>query len=184
MENQVPRLVQSVLRVHGISTEGWHPPNKTVSQLCAEIASGEAVLYVSGGELCRKIRTLAINVFCEQGGKIYYLVETGQIFADGSVRKRDLLSSLGEKIKTQDVPDTYQVLRALQEELQITRFQQCVSSGEVIKTSISQSYPGLTTKNILYFFEVFIHPEDFKPGGYLEVQQDKTTYFRWELVED
>lgn len=44
----------------------------------------------------------------------------------------------------------------------------------------SSSFPGLISRYSVSCFEVYLTSEQFNPEGYVEEQEDKTTFFVWE----
>jgi len=34
----------------------------------------------------------------------------------------------------------------------------------------------------LYHFEAFLTDKEFKLGGYMEIQKDKTNFFKWQVI--
>jgi len=47
---------------------------------------------------------------------------------------------------------------------------------------MSMSYPNLLSKVSLFGFEVELNESQFDPNGYIEIQEDKKTYFKWENI--
>lgn len=104
-------------------------------------------------------------------------------FTDGRIRKRDNPTSIGEKIKHGELP--FQATRrALGEELGIDHTEDYIGADtsfnvQVREPVISNSYPGLLTKRTIYTLDTYLTKRDFRPEGYREVQEDKTSIFKW-----
>ncbi len=157
---------------------------KGFSDLLKEIQEGESVLAVSAqGELARELRVLRLDVFCRfESGDTYRLKEDRQEFKDGRVRTRPMSTSLGEKLKPDELPEEA-VARALFEELGIQASHEALEfTGSSESTLDSPSYPGLPSHYVYYDYVVYIDPREFDPQGYREIQSDKTNYFTWQTV--
>ncbi len=174
-----------ILNEHDIPVETWGIGKaKTIEHLLNEINAGECVLKEDGetGVLARHFAFLAMNVFFQDEGKRYKLVEEKQVFKDGRERIRNLDSSLGEKIKVGEHDINSVIIRGIEEELGI---EDSVTIGEVHKIYEeveSMSYPGLVSKRDKYAVDIGIDKHQYKPDGYIEVQEDKTTYFVWKEI--
>lgn len=96
----VAELSQMLLE-DGIDLSLWGKPGvKSVADLLAELDAGESELKRDGsGLLWRVANGLGLDVFAMVGNERYYLVEDHQEFTDGSVLRRNISTSLGEKIK-------------------------------------------------------------------------------------
>ena len=72
------------------------------------------------------------------------------------------------------------IARGIQEELGVrTSIDSSNMRTEITQTS-SPSYPNLNTKFTSFTFDVQLTAEQFAPGGYVEVQPEKSTFFVWE----
>lgn len=155
---------------------------KTIGHLLNEIQIGETLLTVRDGALLRLVRVLFIDVACETGGIWQRLHEDRQEFVDGRLRRRNLTTSLGEKIGQGENSNELSVIRALREELGIERY----VVARAVKTEESEgtigSFPGLHSHLTGYYWQVEIFPEDFCQNGYIEVQSDKSTFFVWKRL--
>lgn len=155
---------------------------KTVDHLLEEINGGETELIVVGDKLLRTVRVVALTVTYHDDQNKLVLVEEKQVFRNGRERIRNLESSLGEKMTVGELPEQA-ARRALAEELQITGDENEFTfdfMGENFKgPEESPSYPGLNTRYQFFAFSVDLPPRMFKPEGYIEEQDDKTTYFVW-----
>lgn len=48
----------------------------------------------------------------------------------------------------------------------------------------SSSYPGLIAFYTVHTFNTILGEQEFNPEGYIEEQEDKTTYFIWEEINE
>jgi hypothetical protein len=146
-----------------------------------EIVSGETRLASENGKVIRYIQVLVMDVYYQSPGGLLQLKEDRQVFKNGSVRRRDYLgTSLNEKCRT----DENMVLacrRVVLEELQIDdpSLIYFFLEAKTNKPSISPSYPGLLSINTTHHYRVTLPIKHYRPEGYEEVQEDKTTYFVW-----
>ncbi len=172
-----------LLKRHKLPLEVWGKGGaKTLGHFQKELESGESVLTESEGKLIRNIQTVAINIYYRDPVGTLLLVERKQVFVDGRIRRRNLSTSLGEKIKVGEKPSEA-VIRAIAEELGIKEEIQLNKKGfEIKQPEESRSLPGLMTINTLHYFDVFIQKESYKTEGYIEKQKDKTTYFIWRKI--
>lgn len=173
----------SILQYSNIDISKWGKGEaKTIEHLLQEILEGESKLFFNEeGKLIREIEA--------SNGFVYYqvdestrlkLIEDKQVFIDGRVRsRRDRGFSIAEKIKPGEDPSVA-FSRCINEELNIYGdFNLMVIPSET-KFLESMSYPGLWTCYLNHQFEVFLNKEQFSPDGYIEKQDDLTTYFVWE----
>ena len=174
----------SLLKNHGVPVERFGTSTfKTIEHLVREIEAGESVLSEQDGRLLRSTSILYITVECWIGDQSFRLREDRQIFTDGRLRRRPFLhGSVAEKLKAGESPDQKAVIRALQEELGIDRVRSAQQAGITVLEEDSPSYPGLRARFTNHLWRVTLHPEDFQPEGYTEVQPDKTTYFVWDEI--
>lgn len=189
---QSPDALKDVLLSAGLPVGTWGDgPTKTYEDLWQEIADGESELTHPNsqdelnewGEVIRVTNVLGIDVYHQdENGRIFRLREEKQLFKDGrGERRRELMTSLGEKIKADEDKDSA-VIRAVQEELGISSVQG-VEQGE--QTEIWKStptYPELSSKLNIYKYSVLINPMDFRSEGYVEDQDSKQTFFVWDEV--
>ncbi len=174
----------SLLKTFHVPLELWGKGEaKTLDHLLAEVNSGEAALVNEETTLVRLVFGAVLNVYhTADGAEIWRLKEQKQVFRDGRERVRDLNTSIGEKIKTDEEPEAA-ARRALAEELGIREEVLLLPSDQVTKGPLpSPSFPGLKTKYVMYVFEVFLPAHLYKPEGYVEEQADKTNYYIWEKV--
>jgi len=173
------------LKEYKLPIEQWGTgESKTIEHLWNELTTKECSIVDEGGYLVRYVEFVGVDVFYkDKKGDIYILQEDRQEFKDGRVRKRDMISSVSEKMKSGEDP-LESALRGVEEEIGIS-----LSSSDltplrnISKNAGSQSYPGLTSKYNGYKFTCFINDEQFKPDGYVEVQKDKSTFFKWQKKE-
>lgn len=182
LDSLIETLVNANIPVDQYGVDGA----KTVQHLLNEILDGESTLSVnSKGELLRELSVLWVDVFCKHSsGETFLLKEEVQIFKDGRERRRELGSSLGEKLKPGEGSESA-VYRALSEELGIDSPLQSVEyQGEAQKLHTPEAFPGLESTYQFYKYSVVISEEDFKPEGYIEYQEDKTNYYTWGKIGD
>ena len=174
--------IKTILEKHGISTKSWGTGSaKTIEHLQKELNSGESILIDNEGVLIRQITVLYIDVFCEFNGSVFRLKEDKQVFIDGRERKRDYLTcSMAEKLKANETPDKKAVARAISEELGVNLLKSIKFGDVEIKEQESPSYPCLNTKLTIHKLIVELDESEFKPNGYVEVQEDKSTFFVWD----
>ena len=166
------------LAAHGIDTARLgRGEAKTIAHLFAEVRSGEAELIERDGQLIRRLAVLNVDVFAEIDGRRLRLVEDRQVFADGRTRRRELPSSVAEKLHKEEDRETA-VARALAEELGIRRFTRVSDFAETATIRESQSFPGILSEVAVHHVDVLIDPEEFKEE-YREDQPDKSTWFVW-----
>lgn len=169
------------LQKHGIPVGRWgEGAAKTFEHLFQEVISGESILESSNDALLRKFKVVGVDVlFKDMNGKIFRLKEEKQVFTDGRERRRDLATSLAEKIKPDEEPTTA-ARRAVLEELGISTHQELKSTGNFHVSKPSTSFPGINSDYNAFMYVIELIPSQFKPEGYIEVQKDKKTYFVWE----
>lgn len=95
--------LSQVLLESGVDLSLWgEPGTKTVADLIDEINAGESELHEDNDGLYRVANGLGLDVFATIDGQRYHLIEDRQVFTNGLERRRKLLTSLGEKIKTDE----------------------------------------------------------------------------------
>lgn len=182
-------MLEHILHRHDIDTRRWRTcfGVKTVKHLWKEIVERECVLILrkKHGRYClvRVVNKVYLNVFCRHHGRLGYLRETKQVFADGGRRHRNGTGrpSIGEKIQPSEAVSRA-FGRALEEEL-------AVSDGYIVarrkKVSVrkkpSNSYPGLMSHLTTHSFHAELSPKRYRKR-YVERQSDKTTFFEWRPV--
>ena len=149
---------------------------KTINHLLKEISKGETKFLIENGNLIREVSALSIVVTY----KNLKLKEEYQEFNDGRTRKRKMEASVAEKIDKSDKNLNDAVKRGIKEELNITiGIDQISELKSVSKFRESTSYPGLMSRVTLHRFHVDLKNDQFNPEGYVEIQDDKKTYFIW-----
>ena len=169
------------LNDYGISVEEWGSKHaKSPIHLLNEITGKECSIVDENGQLIRYIEFVGVKVYYDdEDGNRWYLKEFEQIFKDGRVRKRSMKSSVSEKMKAGEDP-LESALRGVKEELGIDVVEsQLTGRRDISFNGDSQSYPGLQTKYKGYQFTTIFNNEQYKAEGYVEVQEDKSTYFKW-----
>ncbi len=176
------------LDAHSIAHSEWNG-QKTLTDLLGELSSGESKLVVDkNGELRRHTAVAWVEVISinKQGQRVR-LREVRQVFKDGKgTRTRtNLPASLGEKIyvygSKREAPSAG-AERALAEELGISQDTDKIQFEKFTTREMeASSYPGLLTVYTDYFFTTEV---PYKEEGYVELQESKTTYFEWELIEE
>ncbi len=161
---------------------------KTATHLIDEVNNGECTLELIDGVLYQNIKVVSISIYYQQR-KTLILRETEQIFADGRPGNRNLSDncSVAEKMKIGKENPLEATLRAInKEELsKIKDVPVTESQLRFIRTiqreNPSASYPGIFTNKEIHTFECIFTDEQFNPEGYIEVQEDKRTYFEWTI---
>lgn len=157
---------------------------KTVQHLLTEVQDGESLMSIdSEGKLFREVSVLWLDVLCMREDGVYALREDRQEFRDGRVKRRNLSSSLGEKLKPGELPQDA-VTRALAEEIGFNgEVTELYSLGHEETTRTPDNYPGLETDYHFHKYLTVIPAQAFCPDGYIEHQSDKTNYYVWERIK-
>ncbi len=175
-----------LLAEYDIPIETWgREGKKTVSDLLKEINEGETVLKVrEDGSLTRRVCVAGLDVLAWADGRWYKLVEDRQEFElDGAVKRRNISTSLGEKIHGGE-SSLSAMTRAVGEELGVDIQQEDVLLGGIERHEYdSSTYPGLVTYQELTLGVTVLSSDNFAREGYREVQEPKTTYFVWQEVK-
>lgn len=176
--------LESFLRKRGVPVDTWgHGTAKTLDHLLHELDAGESTLTATDGVLTRSAAGCLVNVYYFDGTNAWLLREDRQVFTDGREKKRpDLAGSVGEKLKPGEDPSRG-VERALCEELGILEALPLIERpGSTKGPKPSVSFPGITTVYTNHCFDVILPTRHFRPKGYVERQDDKTTYFVWDQI--
>ncbi len=170
------KLEQFLLK-NKLPIEDWGSGNaKTVDHLFKEIIKGETKIEFIDNELVRHVRALSITVLY----KDLILKEDYQKFKDGRVRKRKMDASVAEKLDKNDRNLISAVIRGIKEELDVDISESQISNnGKNRKIMDSMSYPGLNSIIDLFKYTVILNDSQYNPDGYVENQEDKSTYFKW-----
>ena len=157
--------------------------SKTVRNLLHELQEGECHIEDAGGYLVRYLEFVGVRIFYKEGETILYLQEDRQEFTDGRTRRRKMPSSVSEKMKFGENPHLAAV-RGIREELGILiKPEQLIKARDLNYNGSSMSYPGLRSKYKGHQFTCYLTKEQFNPEGYIEKQEDKSTFFIWVKYE-
>lgn len=169
---------------HGVTVDGWGKGKaKTVDHLLQEMNSGEARITKVGNQLIREAEGVVVHTYFDLRGKVLKLTEDKQVFRDGRMKPRGIEHAPAEKMRPGE--NTFEALRrAFHEELgfdedEASRLVFDFKSKTVKGPVPSESFPGLITLYTLHEFETWLPTHLYKPGGYVEYQEDKITYFVW-----
>lgn len=184
IDTLIERLVSAGLPLDRYGVDGA----KTVYHLLDEVQQGESKMsYDSNGNVYREVKVLWLDVFCSlENGQLYRLKEDRQVFKDGRVnpvKRRNLKSSLGEKLKPDEDPED-SISRALSEELGLSEEPTGLYFLETEESTFTpDTYPGLESTYSNYKYVATIPTSSFRPEGYVEDQPDKTNYYIWERLK-
>lgn len=171
--------LKNLLTQHDIKFDMWGMnATKTIGQLALEILTGDCELTVEEGKLIRKVQVVSVDVsYVDKDGMLFLLFEDRQVFKDGTVRRRAYFG-LREKMKKNE-NKLAAAQRALKEELKIITNTDMLEGD--FESAIEQppSYPGLESKYAIFPFSYTMPEEYYKPEGYIDEQDDKTTFFVW-----
>lgn len=176
-------LFEMIREVNNVYLGSWGIGEaKTATHLVDEVQEGESILEIVNGHIVRRIKPISIAIYSPTQPKLL-LRETKQVFKDGRGRVRNLPDncSVAEKVRFlhNETPEEA-TIRGLQEELKIqVDPNQLIYQRQHIQTGPSSSYPGIITKKEIYLFQCQFNQSQFNPAGYVEVHEDKTTYFEW-----
>lgn len=183
--NTVSELTNK-LREHSIPIELWGTgESKTVENLLDEIKTGESYIEDVGDYLIRYIEFIGVTIYYKDvDGNNWILKEDRQEFKDGRSRRRNIGSSVSEKMLTGEDTIT-SAIRGIKEELNVTITKdQLERTEDVFYDSDSLSYPGLRAKYKGHQFVCHFTHDQFDKRGYIEVQKDKSTFFKWIKKQD
>lgn len=173
----------NLLKEGGIDTSAWGTGSaKTIAHLLKEVREGESQMTFSPEGITRAVRVAWVDVlYRDEQGDIYLLVEDRQEYNDGRIRRRQLGTSLGEKLKPGEEPGEG-AIRALDEELGVHSYQSLHTVGHEHTTHATDSYPGLESSYDTYSFVAILDNTSYTPEGYIETQADKTNYYIWTKI--
>jgi hypothetical protein len=169
--------LNQTLNDYDINPNNWgNGDTRTLKELYKEIVDGETELTEVDGELIRTVTVVGIVVTCND----FKLKEDRQEFTDGRIRHRDLSVSCAEKLIKGETPKQAAV-RCIKEELGIEIHERELTPHvSHSNKDLSSSYPGLKCIYHRNPFDYEMKMEYFKPEGYQEFQENKTTYFIWQ----
>jgi hypothetical protein len=173
--------LESKLVKYSIPIQHWGTGQaKTTTHLLDELDNDECIIKDEGGYLVRYVEFVGIRIlYKDENGVTWLLKEDRQEFKDGRVRRRDIQSSVSEKMKAGENPNISAV-RGIEEELGIeVGISQLKKLRPLYYDGGSQSYPGLKSKYVGHHFTCYLTPEQFMENGYVEIQKDKSTFFKW-----
>jgi hypothetical protein len=174
-----PQELNTFLIDRGIQPNKW--PNKTIENLFQELKEGESRIEITdNGKLLRSVNVVSVRL--SHGNDI--LIEEKQVFKkDGKERKRNGMY-VDEKMKSNESP-AETALRGIQEELGLkveTLRQKIIGQEPQLEEEITEnsfSYPGLQGCYRKYIYKAELDQDQYDPKGYIEYQNDKTSYFVW-----
>lgn len=179
------RELIDVLEANGIPYGTWGAGEaKTVANLLIELNTGDCRFEKVENRFTRVVDVCAVNVVCyiNETDTEWVLREDRQEFVDGRIRRRQLDTSIGEKMKPDEEPEVA-VRRALHEELHIDEHEEVYISSrgmKLVEPESAYSYPGLPALYRKHYFEVNLLPHHFCAHGFVEREKDKTNYYVWE----
>jgi hypothetical protein len=182
-----PNLINTVeeltnkLKEYSIPVEEWGTGEaKNVEHLLDEIRGEECNVEDRGGYLIRSIEFVGVRIYHKDKDNVtWVLKEDKQEFKDGRVRRRNMPSSVSEKMKFGE-DSLISAIRGIKEELGINvEGHQLIKMRDLFYNRGSQSYPGLRTRYKGHQFTCFFNDDQFDENGYIEVQKDKSTFFKW-----
>jgi hypothetical protein len=178
--------IHNLLEKYCVPVELWGKgAHKSLDDLTREVFNQDSKLVIFDGELVRKLKCVDVEVLYSDNGRLLRLKETKQVFKNGSSRERGF-RGISEKITTLEKP-VQGTKRALKEELGLDERDtennvEIEFLEEVFEQKNSPSYPGLTTHYTVYNMRAYLSENEFNPNGYVEKQENITTYFEWEEV--
>jgi hypothetical protein len=182
-----PNLINTVeeltnkLKEYSIPVEEWGTGEaKNVEHLLDEIRGEECNVEDRGGYLIRSIEFVGVRIYHKDKDNVtWVLKEDKQEFKDGRVRRRNMPSSVSEKMKFGE-DSLISAIRGIKEELGINvEGHQLIKMRDLFYNGGSQSYPDLRTRYKGHQFTCFFNDDQFDENGYIEVQKDKSTFFKW-----
>lgn len=181
--NQIKSIneLKTKLQEYSVPIDFWGTgESKTIEHLFDELQNDECTIVDEGGYLVRYIEFVGIRIFYkDQNNQIWALIEDRQEFKDGRVRRRKMPSSVSEKMKFGE-DSLISAIRGIQEELEITvTAEQLIKHRPLYYNGGSQSYPGLKAKYKGHQYTCYFDETQFRPRGYVEIQKDKSTFFKW-----
>lgn len=163
--------------------------SKPLSALYKEIQNGESIVYLdNAGNIIRNISYVGIEVYFTTDSRIFRLYEDHQEFKNGFIKVRESQTEgVFEKMMIDEDP-IVAGFRGIKEELGINARGVHLSAKkdnpQIFPPKNSKTYPGVLSVHTKHSLCAIIDRDSFKPEGYVEHQEDKTTYFKWELLHD
>ena len=172
--------LKNYLNKFSIPIDTWGTgKSKSVEHLLDELKNDECYLSEQEGTLLRSIEFVGIKLFYQSEDSNWKLKEDRQEFNDGRIRRRNMSSSVSEKMKFGEDPAASAV-RGIKEELGVEiEPNQLSKRRDLFYDGGSLSYPGLKTKYKGHQYICHLKQHQFNPEGYIEVQKDKKTFFVW-----
>ncbi len=177
--------LRTFLESHSIPLERWGVREaNSIEKLLKELNEGECSLRVENGQIIRHGEGAGLIIYFRDSDQLLRLREQGQILKhNGHRRTRSIIASVAEKMRPGENPAAA-IYRAHAEELGIcekipVNYLYLQRTGSLV----SKSYPGFVTRSTIHFFNTYLAPKHFRPGGYVEEQSDKTNYYEWEREE-
>jgi hypothetical protein len=171
----------NILKKYNIPVEIWGTgKSKTINHLLKELQGNECSLIEDNNTITRYIEFVGIKIYyIDDEGVKWVLKEDRQEFNDGRSRRRNIPNSVSEKMKFGEDP-LIAAIRGIREELGIkVKGHQLSKYSDLHYDGGSVSYPGLDTKYKGHKFVCQLNKEQFNINGYIEVQEDKKTFFKW-----
>jgi hypothetical protein len=171
------------LNKYSIPIESWGTgKSKTINHLLDELENDECGLTETDGNIIREIEFVGIKIFYNSKDERWVLKEDRQEFNDGRIRRRNMPSSVSEKMKFAEDP-LNAAIRGIKEELGLNiKSTQLSKRRDLYYNGGSLSYPGLQTKYKGHQYICELEPQQFDTNGYIEIQKDKKTFFVWEKI--
>jgi hypothetical protein len=172
--------IEEMLKKWKVPYEMWGTgKSKTLKHLQNELDEEECSLVETSDKLIRLIEFVGIKIYFKKDGETFFLKEERQEFNDGRIRRRNIPSSVSEKMKFGEDP-LIAAIRGIREELGVKIMgHQLTKQSDLHYDSGSLSYPGLETKYKGHKFICHFNDEQYDPKGYVEIQEDKKTFFSW-----
>lgn len=189
-EDTLEPIVEWILGRYAINTPKWLPTS--VKSLCKEILKGESCLVAkTAGKIERHLQVAKVNVYYSNPAtkRRLRLQEDVQIVFENNqevLRKNRGYKDLSEKMLSNESP-IEAACRGVQEELELKiinkeRFRY------IEKTSVdnrpSQTYLNLPCIYNLFYFDLDLQDDEYRPDGYMERVRDGNqngtdTIFSW-----
>jgi hypothetical protein len=170
----------ALLLKHDVPLSLWGTGEaKTMQDLLKELNEEQSLLVETETGLLQTYTRSGLNVYHDDGTRVWNLRELKQVFRDGSITQRRRLTSIGTNLKRCEEPIDA-AYRALNEELGISDHLPLIAKPMIVQHRVpSISFPGIDTIYTVHIFDVFLPARHYKPGGYVERQDHKTSYFVW-----